>query len=101
MITVLSGRRPIVSPTPTGYSFRRRPSNCSVSFGILPSSWRSRPSAQHATPPPARHFHHHHGDVVRAAVSIGGGYQVIADPLRLPTLVKRLGHDELRHHARQ
>src|SRR5688572_31621353 len=101
MTTVLSGERPIVRPTPTEYSFRRRPSNCSVSFGILPSSCGSGPTVQEAAPPATCHLHHHHGDVVCAAVVVGGGDQKVADPLRLLKLVKCPGHRVFRHHARQ
>src|SRR5215470_3211140 len=101
MITALSGERPIVSPSPNEYSFNRRPSYFSVSFDILSSSCRSHPPAREAAPQATRHFHHHHGDVVGATMAIGGGYQGVADPLRLPQFVQSSGHHELGHHARQ
>src|SRR5688572_17271643 len=101
MITMLSGSRPIVTIGPTAYSFNTWPSNCRISFGIMPSSDVSFPAVRNAPPPAARHFQYYDRNVVGAAIAVGGGDQVIANPLRLPKLTDGVGQHMFRHHPRQ
>src|SRR5688500_12339694 len=101
MTMVLSGSRPMVRLFPTTYSFKTRPSNCSVSFAIMPSPCLSLPLVHDAGPPAARDLHDHDRDVVHASITIRRGNQVIADPLWISHAANRLAHHALRHHLRE
>src|SRR5262245_47376805 len=99
MTTTLSGSRPIVVVAATTHCFSRRFLNCRVIFGIVRSSAVSPPRQP---PPPAIHdLHDHYGDVVGAAVAVGGLDQVIANPLRMPQSRDGARDRRFRDRARQ